>query len=117
MLWNAGFGLLLDNFGRRGSSSIIHQWKTFSAGVKKVFNLKILVRTQVLPDCYSEASGGVIFGKPENILRSHKYVPIIIGKKIVEKMERLSFLTFWQRVILVYIRYLLYLSLTYRGDS
>ncbi|KZP98490.1 hypothetical protein A3N42_22590 [Klebsiella aerogenes] len=85
-------GLQPEDFGTHSGFNF-HAWLTTENGV--IIDVSFMsTLAQVLPDCYSEASGGVIFGKPENILRGHKYVPMIIGKKIIEKMERLSFFDF-----------------------
>ncbi len=47
-----------------------------------------------LPEHLSEVSGSVIIGTPETVLPEYKYVPMIVGQRIVEKIEKRSFIGF-----------------------
>lgn len=59
-----------------------------------------------LPEHLSEVSGSVIIGTPETVLPEYKYVPMIVGQRIVEKIENALSLVFWRTTILIYIQYL-----------
>ncbi|EJW8199719.1 hypothetical protein OCT43_005068, partial [Escherichia coli] len=70
-----------------------HAWLTTENGViVDVSFMSTLSRR--LPEHLSEVSGSVIIGPPEMVLPEHKYVPMIVGQRIVEKIEKRSFIDF-----------------------
>ncbi|MER5130468.1 hypothetical protein [Serratia marcescens] len=46
----------------------------------------------VFPDEYGTLLGGVNYGRPDDLIPDYRYVPMIIGQPIMEKIERLSFI-------------------------
>ncbi|WBA56300.1 hypothetical protein O7C57_15960 [Providencia sp. 21OH12SH02B-Prov] len=70
-----------------------HAWLTVENGI--IIDISFMsTLAQVLPRYFGEACGRVIYGKPEYILPEHKYVPMIVGCDIAEKIEELSFIEF-----------------------
>lgn len=50
--------------------------------------------SRLLSEHLGEVSGGVIIGTPETVIPEHKYVPMIVGQRIVEEIEKRSFIDF-----------------------
>ncbi|MFP5595603.1 hypothetical protein [Kluyvera sp. 142486] len=85
-------GIQPKDFGSHSGFNF-HAWLTTENGI--IVDVSFMsTLAQVLPERFGEACGGMVFGKPDNILPDHKYVPMIVGRKLVEKMERLSFIDF-----------------------
>ena len=85
-------GIQPEDF-RHHSGFNFHAWLTTENGViVDVSFMSTLSRR--LPEHLSEVSGSVIIGTPETVLPEHKYVPMIVGQRIVEKIEKRSFIDF-----------------------
>lgn len=97
-------GIQPEDF-RHHSGFNFHAWLTTENGViVDVSFMSTLSRR--LPEHLSEVSGSVIIGTPETVLPEYKYVPMIVGQRIVEKIENALSLVFWRTTILIYIQYL-----------
>ncbi|WP_413715396.1 hypothetical protein IBZ12_21130 [Serratia ureilytica] len=83
-------GIQKEDFENRTGFNL-HAWLTMENGeIVDVSYLSTLA--SVFPDEYGKLLGGVTYGRPDDLIPEYRYVPMIIGKPIMEKIERLSFI-------------------------
>ncbi|HGE6737102.1 TPA: hypothetical protein ACGCBI_000529 [Serratia marcescens] len=83
-------GIQKEDFENRSGFNL-HAWLTMENGeIVDVSYLSTLA--SVFPDEYGKLLGGVAYGRPDDLIPDYRYVPMIIGKLIMEKIERLSFI-------------------------
>lgn len=70
----------------------LHAWYTTETGhLIDITYMSSLAK--LYSDC-DEFAGGVLVGKPDDIFPGHQYVPMIVGNRIIEKIQEKSFIPF-----------------------
>jgi hypothetical protein len=83
-------GIQKEDFENRSGFNL-HAWLTMENGeIVDVSYLSTLAN--VFPDKYGKLLGGVAYGRPDELISDYRYVPMIIGRPIMEKIEHLSFI-------------------------
>lgn len=81
-------GLTFQHIQEEGRSGInLHAWLTVDTG--EIIELSLLSSlAAVSPDQFSEYTGGVAWGKPDEILEGHRYYPMAVGREFAEALGK-----------------------------
>lgn len=81
-------GLTFQHIQEEGRSGInLHAWLTVDTG--EIIELSLLSSlAAVSPDQFTEYNGGVVWGRPGEILGGHRYYPMAVGREFAEALGK-----------------------------
>jgi len=82
-------GFSLEDFGKNGTGFNFHAWITLETGEILDFTL-LSSLADAVPKKWGEMAGTVVGGYPEEVIKHHQYVPMVLGLDFAHTLNKRS---------------------------